>query len=159
MKDEVTSLKTITKILLGILIILLAATGGFVLWASTPAQADAQAQQAAGRANLQTDGTLYFAPVEPAKTTGIIFYPGGRVDYRAYAPLALALAQSGYPVFILKAPLNLAVFDPNGAAAVVSAYPEIDRWLIGGHSLGGSMAASYVDGNPAVAADLFLLAS
>jgi len=152
-------LKTILKILLGIMVILLVAAGGFVLWAVNPAQADSQAQQAALQAQLLSDGTLYFVPDEPAKSTGIIFYPGGRVDYRAYSPLALALAKSGYPVYLLKAPLNLAVFNPNAAAAVVDEHPEIDRWLIGGHSLGGSMAASYLDGNPQVPADLFILAS
>jgi dienelactone hydrolase len=40
-------------------------------------------------------------------------------------------------------PLNLAVFGSRRAASVIEAYPEIEKWVIGGHSLGGSMAASY----------------
>ncbi len=38
----------------------------------------------------------------------------------------------------------IAVFNIDGANAVISAYPSIKRWIIGGHSLGGSMAAEYV---------------
>jgi dienelactone hydrolase len=38
-------------------------------------------------------------------------------------------------------------------------YPKITRWVIGGHSLGGSMAASYVDRNPGEIAGLILWAS
>jgi dienelactone hydrolase len=45
-------------------------------------------------------------------------------------------------------PLNLAVFDINAAEAVVAAHPEIENWVIGGHSLGGSMAANYTKSHP-----------
>ena len=42
-------------------------------------------------------------------------------------------------------PLNLAVFGSSRAASVIEAYPDIQYWVIGGHSLGGSMAALYAD--------------
>ena len=40
-------------------------------------------------------------------------------------------------------PFNLAVFDINAADGIIESFPEISSWGIGGHSLGGSMAASY----------------
>jgi dienelactone hydrolase len=45
-------------------------------------------------------------------------------------------------------PLNLAVFNVNAANAVIAAYPNVTTWAIGGHSLGGSMAAQYINDNP-----------
>lgn len=41
-------------------------------------------------------------------------------------------------------PFNLAVFDINAAEGIQEQYPEIENWYIGGHSLGGSMAAAYL---------------
>ncbi len=45
-------------------------------------------------------------------------------------------------------PLQLAVFDPDRATEVINAFPEIGTWAIGGHSLGGSMAARYAHHHP-----------
>ena len=45
-------------------------------------------------------------------------------------------------------PFNLAVFDVKAADGIQNEYPEIEQWYIGGHSLGGSMAASYLAGHP-----------
>jgi pimeloyl-ACP methyl ester carboxylesterase len=45
-------------------------------------------------------------------------------------------------------PLSLAVFGVNKADNVIAAYPDIRHWVIGGHSLGGSMAASYAGKSP-----------
>ena len=37
---------------------------------------------------------------------------------------------------------------PNKAQKVLDAYPEIETWVIGGHSLGGAMSARFVYENP-----------
>lgn len=75
---------------------------------------------------------------------GFIFYPGGKVEYTAYEPLMMQLASKGVFCVLLKMPFNLAVLDMNAADGIRESYPQIERWYIGGHSLGGSMAASYV---------------
>lgn len=80
---------------------------------------------------------------ESVKDTGIIFYPGGKVEYTAYAPLMKDFAKKGYFCALVKMPFNLAVLDANAARDVKEAHPEITRWIIGGHSLGGVMAAKY----------------
>jgi pimeloyl-ACP methyl ester carboxylesterase len=51
---------------------------------------------------------------------------------------------------VLHSPLNLSFLNPNGADKVIAAYPQITNWVIGGHSLGGVVAASYVARRPAV---------
>ena len=86
--------------------------------------------------------TAVFAP-EDAKA-GFIFYPGGKVEFTAYLPLMAALAEQGILCVLVKMPANLAVLDVGAADGIREQYPEIDSWYIGGHSLGGSMAATYV---------------
>jgi acetyl esterase/lipase len=108
---------------------------------------------------VTTDPWLVFQPTDQTPTTGLIIYPGGRVDPRAYAPAARAIAAQGYLVVIVPMPLNLAVLGSGRAAAVIQAYPDIQHWVIGGHSLGGSMAALYADKHRDQINGLALLAS
>ena len=75
---------------------------------------------------------------------GFIFYPGGLVDHAAYAPLMQALSDRGILCLLTEMPLDLAVLDMKAADGLQALYPQVDRWLIGGHSLGGAMAASYL---------------
>ena len=77
--------------------------------------------------------------------TGFIFYPGGKVEYTAYEPLMEACASEGIFCVLLEMPFNLAVLDMDAAEGIQELYPEIEHWYIGGHSLGGSMAASYLE--------------
>lgn len=92
------------------------------------------------------DNTLVFEPKKA--TTGLIFYPGGKVEYTAYAPLLHSLAEEGILCVLLEMPFNLAVLDVNAADGIKELYPEVENWYIGGHSLGGSMAASYLEKHP-----------
>lgn len=88
------------------------------------------------------DGTIVWQPEEATK--GLIFYPGGKVEYTAYIPLLQACAEQGVMCILTEMPFNLAVFDINAADGIQEEYPEIEEWYIGGHSLGGSMAAYYL---------------
>jgi len=63
------------------------------------------------------------------------------VDYRSYAPTGRAIAAKGYLVIIVRMPLNLAILGANLAQDIIGAFSEMQAWAIGGHSLGGSMAA------------------
>ena len=90
-------------------------------------------------------GDIAFVPKDAV--AGFIFYPGGKVEYTAYLPLMRSLAGKGILCVLTKMPCNLAVLDMNAADGIRELYPELTDWYIGGHSLGGSMAASYVDKN------------
>ena len=81
-------------------------------------------------------------PENPA--AGFIFYPGGKVEISAYEPLMQACAAQDILCVLVSMPFHLAVFDKNAADGIQEQYPQIDSWYIGGHSLGGAMAASYV---------------
>lgn len=100
---------------------------------------------------------LAFCPEEAE--AGFIFYPGGKVEYTAYAPLLRDLAEEGVLCVLTKMPLNLAVLDMDAAAGIPERFPEVERWYIGGHSLGGAMAASYAAKNPETFEGLVLLAA
>ena len=88
------------------------------------------------------DGNIVFTP-ENAEA-GFIFYPGGKVEHTAYIPLMKALADRGILCVLVEMPFRLAVFDSNAADGIREQYSQIEKWYIGGHSLGGAMAASYV---------------
>ena len=105
------------------------------------------------------NGDLEFAADVTPPTTGLILYPGGKVDAKAYAPAAREIAARGFFVAIVTVPLNLAVLDIDAATRVIERHPEVDRWAVGGHSLGGSMAAEYVARQPHAIRGLVLWAS
>jgi hypothetical protein len=150
------------KIGAAILIVVAIAGAGFVIWAETPLGPMSEALQALNsdaEVKVTTGDWLVFQPVNATTLTGFIFYPGGRVDYRSYAPLAHEIASEGYLVIIVHMPLNLAVFSPNAAQGVIDAHPEIISWAVGGHSLGGSMAAQYASISPSSVKALILMES
>lgn len=82
------------------------------------------------------------AGAEAMVQPNVIFYPGGLVDPKSYAPLARKLAAAGHRVYIASMPLNLAFAGQNKADAFIAEHPE-DRYVIGGHSLGGVFASRY----------------
>jgi hypothetical protein len=108
---------------------------------------------------VETEPWLVFRPTDAQADVGLIVYPGGRVDPRAYAPVARAVAEAGYQAVIVPMPLNLAVLAPARAREVMAAFPEVDRWVVAGHSLGGAMAANFVRQNPGAADGLVLWAA
>lgn len=72
-----------------------------------------------------------------------VFYPGAKVEYTSYAPLMHTLAEKGLDTYIIEMPFNIAFFDINAIKEVKNKY-EYDNWFIGGHSLGGVVAAMNV---------------
>jgi predicted esterase len=102
---------------------------------------------------------LTFSPVSVTPETGFVFYPGGRIDPRGYAPLMKAIASDGVLVVVPEMPINMAPFRPNVADEIVAAHPEIRRWVIGGHSVGGTMAAQYSNAHRDAIAGLAIWAS
>ena len=150
------------KIILGSLLVVIVVLVGFVVWVETPLEPMSEASGA-----LQNDSAvtvsvgnwLIFSPLSSNANKGFIIYPGGRVDYRSYAPAAHAIAAEGYLCVIVSMPLNLAVFGVNIASEVIKSYPQISSWAIGGHSLGGTMAAQFAYDNPSKIQGLVLWAA
>ena len=135
-------IKIILIILVTVFILLTAICG---IYLSDYYRADMEAIEAfAPTAPIQTDnhGNLVFGPEDAA--TGFIFYPGGKVEHTAYIPLMQALAANDILCVLVEMPFRLAVFDINAANGIQEQHPQIENWYLGGHSLGGSMAAAYL---------------
>jgi dienelactone hydrolase len=90
--------------------------------------------------------SIRLTPTDDPRATGLAFYPGAKVDPQAYAHVLRPIAEAGFPVVIFKQPYNLAILDSNAAdAAIGDPDDTIDRWAVGGHSLGGAMASRYAE--------------
>ncbi len=155
-------MKYIKRFLLIVLATVLLLTVGFVIWAkmALPPQATAlNALLSAGDISVrETADYIAFEPATLTPEIGLIFYPGGRVDYRAYAPVLRQIAAQGYLVVLVPVRLNLAFFDLEAAAPVLTDFSEIKTWVVAGHSLGG-VAASIFAKNHSQIDGLILLAS
>lgn len=149
-------------ILAAILAILVIGIAAFAFYVNDYYHADDRATNALQsttnvKVHTLDNGNIAFEPADPQ--AGIVFYPGGKVQAEAYAPLMQDLAERGFLSVIVPMPFNLAVFNTNGAGGIQEQFPTVHKWIIMGHSLGGSMAASYVDGHNDSWDGLVLLAS
>lgn len=151
------------KILYGIIILVIILAAACGLYVSDYYHAGEQAMAVAGTAAADYScqhgkDTLVFAPAGEAEA-GLIFYPGGKVEHTAYAPLMEQLAEQGVLCVLVKMPANLAVLDMGAADVHLGEFPDIEKWYVGGHSLGGSMAASYAAEHADELEGLLLLAA
>ena len=94
-----------------------------------------------------------------AEGKGLVFYPGGKVDEKAYAPMLIELAEEGYEVYLVKMPAKLAIFGMNAAEEIFESATHIESWTMMGHSLGGAMAASFSASHDEEVEALVLLAA
>lgn len=137
------------KKLIGIiaLAIFIIAVAGFTYYVSDYYHADNTALAALTSTESYTVANtadfITFTPTGNKSTTGVIFYPGAKVQAESYSVLASKLATNGYTTIIVKMPFNLAFFGVNKADAVIANHSEISTWVIAGHSLGGVFASDY----------------
>jgi dienelactone hydrolase len=151
--------KILKRIALGVVILFVVVTIGFIVWAQTPSQPGSAALSA-----LQSDSSVQvvdhgsyitFEPSGQISTTAFLFYPGGHVDFRAYAPILHQIAAQGYLVVLVRVNLNLAFFDIEAGAPVLNDFPQVTTWVTGGHSLGGVAAAYFASNHPEVKGIVF----
>ena len=153
-------LKTVYVILLGILVVAILLVGAFLLYVSDYYKAEVNLQERALFSDIRMLDANDALIADPGNAkTALILYPGGKVDHRAYEMLALRIAQAGILCIVPKMPFNLAVFGINRAERYITAHPEIEHWYVGGHSLGGSMAAGFAAKHVPMVDGLVLLAS
>jgi len=157
-KHHVNPVRAMAVYVLGLLIIM-AGVYLFTLSPVGPLPEALPSMQNTGQVQVKTGAYAWFQPNAAPRKTGFIVYPGGRVDYRSYAPLATGLASKGWPVAVVPMPLDLAVLGPDKARQVIAEHPEVTRWVIGGHSLGGTMAARYAVQNLGDISGIVFLAS
>ena len=97
-------------------------------------------------------------PAGEPPEVGVVFQPGARVDARAYAHILRPVAEAGYEVVIVKQPFGVAFLASGFAPDWAANHPEIPKWVVAGHSLGG-VVASQNAADPNALDDLILWAS
>ena len=158
-----TVYRKIKKGLLIALAVLLVFTAVFGIYAGDYYHADLEAIQNNSlamdyeRMERLEDGSMVFYPAE--YDSAVIFYPGDKVEALAYIPLMESLAQEGVLAVLMPMPFNLAVLAKDAAGGIPERFPEVEHWYMAGHSLGGSMAASFAAENTAWVDGLILLAA
>lgn len=138
------------------------AVGGLILWVSIshgPMPEALAALRGSPDVKVTVEKWGVFAPAARKPRVGLVIYPASRVDWRAYAPLALAIANGGFLVVIVPMPLNLPALDVDRAKSVVERYRTVKSWAIAGHGEGGAMAARFTALHPGAFRALILWAA
>lgn len=133
------------KILLALLILVVVGFLGLCIYASDYRSLNEEFHYILSETEVFHDENMVYFQGE--SDIGLVFYPGGRVEYIAYAPFCQKLQQEGINVFLVDMPFNMANFGVNKANNIISDHPEITEWYIAGHSLGGVAANMYASRN------------
>ena len=118
-------------------------TGAFFLYVSDYYRAEGRALAVAKEEHVQRTEEGYLLSSEKNSDTALIFYPGAKVEFNAYLPLMNGLCEAGLSCYLVEMPFHLAFFGMNIADDIIARNPDVKRWYIAGHSLGGAMASSY----------------
>jgi hypothetical protein len=94
---------------------------------------------------IESSTRIVLEPVSAPSSTAVLFQPGARVEARAYAAVLRPLAEAGHRVVIVKQPLGIAFLATGALDAAREAQPDAAAWVVGGHSLGGTVAAIQAD--------------
>lgn len=147
--------------LIAIAVLLVAAASAFIIYVNDYYHAEpvalAAMESGDGVVVTEEQGTVVFMPHQ--SHAALVFYPGGKVQAESYAPLMRACAKKGILCVLVKPLFNIAFFDADAAGKVIERYPNMKRWYVGGHSLGGVVAAGYAAKHPDTLDGLILLAA
>ena len=150
-------MKKIKKFLIVLSIVIITAFVGLNLYSMNYYKADQEAVNLLEKDYIKEVNNYVELIPEHKSNTGVIFYPGGKVEHYAYLPIMNKLRNEGINSFLVKMPFKLAVFNKNAADNIIKNNPNISEWYIIGHSLGGAMGSSYANENSKEIKGLFLL--
>lgn len=141
--------KWLIGILIGIIVLILIT---FLVVKNKEYQPSTTAQTAANSSTMINSTTKFQGNDSNPK---VIFYPGALVEPKSYSIWANKVSQAGYSVYIVRFPLDLAVLNVNAANKI----SKNNGYIIGGHSLGGTMASRYAKNHQKNLLGVFFLAS
>lgn len=102
-------------------------------------------------------GSVVLSGVDTPGTTGLLYFPGARVDPYSYLHSLVEVAASGVTVVVMEPLFNMALLDSRDLTELTAVAPRVTTWTLAGHSLGGVRACMLAD-HPDVTG-LVLLAS
>lgn len=139
--------KFFKKFLIILFFLILILIIAFFIYSRNYYKAEAKAIQLLNSENIEINDNYIILSPENSSNTGIIFYPGAKVEYTSYLPILNKLTEKGYTCILVKMPFNFAFFNPNIADKIIKENENIKNWYIAGHSLGGAMASYYSSKN------------
>lgn len=148
--------KNISKVVIAVVLIALVGSLAWILNAYEPQDVARENLVSSNEVKVVEGDITEFIPKDVVSHTGVIIYPGARIDVKAYAPLANRLAQNGYKVFAVDMPFNMAIFSSHKADKVIDENKDIENWVIVGHSLGGAMATNAIETNSKIKGIVYL---
>ena len=143
--------KWIIRILLSIVVLLVVLASAFAIWA----QFDYAPTKEAMSYSLAPDGNDFVFGMGDEEI-GFIFYQGAKVQPEAYSYVGHQLAEDGHFVVIPLLLFNIALLDSNRGLYVIDEYPDITKWYLMGHSLGGSAASTIAQASNKIKGIIFL---
>lgn len=154
--EKPNKIKKITIVIIGIMIAVVAA---IFVYTNDYYRSEVSMEDYAAASNYVVEEFSDGVFVDGSGTEdAVIFYPGAKVEYTAYLPLCVRLAEQGVDCFLVKMPFHLAILGMNKADKIMDDY-SYENWYLAGHSLGGAMAANYVAENADDFAGLIMLAA
>ena len=127
-------LKAAKRAAIIIVVVVAVCAAAFAWYVSDYSRADADALAAVADSDGPADGVtvrtlkggeIAFCPKQVS--AGFIFYPGGKVQPEAYAPLLTECARQGILCVLVKPPFNLAILDANVTDGLQAQFPEIEK--------------------------------
>jgi hypothetical protein len=152
--------KLVKKILISIIVLIAILFLSFYIYTLDYYRADKSVDDLiANSNNITTEKNITTIEPTDSNGSGMIFYPGGKVEAKAYIPILEEISEYGITCYLVKMPFNLAVFNKNAASSVIDSNTDIKEWYLAGHSLGGAMASIYSEENYSKLQGLILLAA
>ncbi|GAA4049353.1 alpha/beta hydrolase [Agromyces indicus] len=154
-------MRRVGAVLLAVAGVVVLVVVGFLVYAGLVFEGDREASLDAWRSNgveiTGTDRSIVIEPTTGGIDAGLVFIPGAKVQPSAYLyKMAGIVEATGMTVVITEPTLNLAFFDTRPLSEFTADAPEVERWFVGGHSLGGVRACQLAadgtrdDADPAV---------
>lgn len=145
------------KCLLVVLCVVVALAIAFLVYVNQYYRADETALSLVKEGFVHRQGNLTMLIPEEDTDTGLLFYPGAKVETEAYLPLLNQFREAGYLCVLIEMPFYMAIFDIDVALDGIEACEDIDHWFLMGHSMGGAMASQFASEHPDILEGLVLL--
>jgi hypothetical protein len=161
MEEKTSSKKLLFNIIKVVLVVVLLGVVGVAVYISQYYETEEQAKEVMGvSANVyvtKADDMIIYTPANITPREGIIFYPGNKIEYTAYAPMLKMMASQGFACILLEMPYNLPILDKDAANKAMDKLEFVSDWYIGGHGSGGRIAAEFAYENTDLVKGVFLL--
>ncbi len=153
--------KSLIVFALVLLIIVVIFISYFMYSAANPLPASQTDNSAMSKEQITITENKHWFSIKPIQQSaiGIIIYPGAFADPKAYVKAYKEMAKNGVSVFIIRSPFNFALINTSQASDVMKDNPQIGKWFVAGHSLGGVAACEFTKQNQQMVSGLILLAS